>query len=79
MSVARLFASMKLSQRDAEVIFDRDEPVGHATDIVLPRRRWFRKRGAQKDIARTQSSVSAAHGHREAPAPSAISPRDQQS
>lgn len=41
--LADLFARVKLAPRDAEVIFDRDEPVGHPTDVVLPRRRWFRR------------------------------------
>lgn len=45
MNFARLFAKMKLSEKDAEVIFDRDEPIGAATDLVMPRRRWFGKRG----------------------------------
>jgi hypothetical protein len=35
---------MKLSQKDAEVIFDPDEPVGTATDLVMPRRRWLRRK-----------------------------------
>jgi len=35
---------MKLSQKDAEVIFDPDEPVGAATDLVMPRRRWLRRK-----------------------------------
>ena len=40
---ASLFGRLKLSPRDAEVIFDRDEPVGRATDLVMPARRWFRR------------------------------------
>jgi len=43
MSLVDLFAKLKLSEKDSEVIFDRDEPVGRATDLVMPRRRWFRK------------------------------------
>ena len=43
MRFRELFAKMKLSQKDAEVIFDRDEPVGAATDLVMPRRRWLRR------------------------------------
>ena len=41
--LADLFARLQLSPRDAEVIFDRDEPVGQPTDLVMPRRRWFRR------------------------------------
>ncbi len=50
MSFADLFARMKLSQKDAEIIFDRDEPVGRTTDMVMPRRRWFRKK-SQRHIS----------------------------
>ena len=49
MRIAELFAKMKLSQKDAEVIFDRDEPVGAATDLVLPRRRWLRRKQKKSD------------------------------
>jgi hypothetical protein len=31
-------------KKNAEVIFDREEPIGKTTDLVLPRRRWFRKK-----------------------------------
>ncbi|HEX8679822.1 MAG TPA: hypothetical protein VF683_07670 [Chthoniobacterales bacterium] len=34
---------MKRSKQNAEVIFDREEPVGKPTDLVMPRKRWFRK------------------------------------
>jgi hypothetical protein len=50
MSFADLFARMKLSQTDAEVIFDRDEPVGAPTDLVMPRRRWFRRKNQEPDL-----------------------------
>jgi hypothetical protein len=40
---ADLFTRVKLAPNGAEVIFDRDEPVGRPTDIVMPRRRWFRR------------------------------------
>ena len=43
MSLATFLNRIRLSPRDAEVIFDRDEPVGTATDLVLPSRRWFRR------------------------------------
>ena len=47
MRFRELFAKMKFSQKDAEVIFDRDEPVGAATDLVMPRRRWLRRNRKQ--------------------------------
>lgn len=43
MSLSNFLRRMALSEKDAEVIFDRDEPIGRATDMVMPRRRWFRK------------------------------------
>jgi hypothetical protein len=41
MSLANFIARMKRFEKDAELIFDREEPIGRATDLVLPRRRWF--------------------------------------
>ena len=52
MSVADLLAKLKLSSNDAEVIFDRDEPVGRPTDLVMPRRRWFRRNKQNDDQVR---------------------------
>jgi hypothetical protein len=46
MNLAILLSKMRLAPRDAEVIFDRDEPVGAPTDLVLPVRRWFRRERA---------------------------------
>ncbi len=42
MSVAELFAKLRHYDKNAEAIFDEEEPVGQATDLVMPRRRWFR-------------------------------------
>jgi hypothetical protein len=47
MSFADLVVRMKAFQKNADVIFDREEPIGVATDLVLPRRRWFRKKSAR--------------------------------
>ena len=59
MMFADLFAKMKLSQKDAEVIFDRDEPVGSPTDLVMPRRRWFRrKKAVEKQLSRSSQTNS---------------------
>jgi hypothetical protein len=44
MSFSDLFSNNKRAQRNAAVIFDREEPIGRATDLVMPRRRWFRRK-----------------------------------
>jgi hypothetical protein len=44
MSLSELFANLKRYDRHAAIIFDEEEPIGRATDLVLPRRRWFRRR-----------------------------------
>jgi hypothetical protein len=46
--LGELFARVKFAPRDAEAIFDRDEPVGRPTDLVMPRRRWFGRRTETK-------------------------------
>jgi hypothetical protein len=43
MSIAHLLNRMKRYEKNAEMIFDAEEPIGRPTDLVLPRRRWFRK------------------------------------
>jgi len=47
-----LFKRVQLSPRDAEVIFDRAEPIGRPTDLVMPRRRWFRRDQSGADQVR---------------------------
>ncbi len=49
---ADLFKRVQLSPRDAEVIFDRDEPIGRPTDLVMPRRQWFRRHQGGADQVR---------------------------
>jgi hypothetical protein len=44
MSFADFIAKVKRYDQNATVIFDRAEPIGQATDLVLPDRRWFRVR-----------------------------------
>jgi hypothetical protein len=45
MSFPELLAWIKRHDEDAAVIFDRAEPIGQPTDLVMPYRRWFgRKR-----------------------------------
>jgi hypothetical protein len=36
-------ARIKRYQKNAEIIFDTEEPIGTPTDLVMPRRRWFRR------------------------------------
>jgi hypothetical protein len=42
-SIADLIQRMKRYEKNAEMIFDAEEPIGLPTDLVMPRRRWFRK------------------------------------
>lgn len=63
MTLTNFFSKMTLSRKDAEVIFDRDEPVGQPTDLVMPPpRRWFRRKSAADNramqTARSSSSNS---------------------
>jgi hypothetical protein len=61
MSISDLLSRLTLSQKDAEVIFDRDEPVGMPTDLVLPyvRRRWFRRvKSSEAAVSRRTHSSS---------------------
>jgi hypothetical protein len=43
MSIAHLIQRMKRYEKNAEMIFDTEEPIGTPTDLVMPRRRWFRR------------------------------------
>ncbi|MEO6969449.1 MAG: hypothetical protein ABI217_00965 [Chthoniobacterales bacterium] len=54
MSFAQFFANVKRYNENAAVIFDHAEPIGRATDLVLPRRRWFR-RDPRKNLTASQS------------------------
>lgn len=58
MSFADLISKLKLAPRDAEAIFDRDEPVGRPTDLVMPRRRWFGRGEAIADDAALTPSAN---------------------
>jgi hypothetical protein len=37
--LSKILRGLRLAPRDAEVIFDRGEPVGRPTDLVLPPRK----------------------------------------
>jgi hypothetical protein len=52
MSFSDFFAKLKRYDQNATVIFDRAEPIGRATDLILPDRRWFNRRVRRK-IVRT--------------------------
>ena len=56
MSFSQFFANMKRYNENAAVIFDHAEPIGRATDLVLPRRRWFR-RERRKNFTASQSNA----------------------
>lgn len=43
MTLSELKERMRHFQKSAEIIFDDEEPIGAATDLVMPRRRWFRR------------------------------------
>jgi hypothetical protein len=55
MNFSQFFASVKRYNENATVIFDQAEPVGQPTDLVMPRRRWFR-RARRKDLSPAQSA-----------------------
>jgi hypothetical protein len=57
MNFSQFFASVKRYNENAAVIFDHAEPVGQATDLVMPRRRWFR-RARRKDLPPAQSAAA---------------------
>ena len=57
MSFSQFFANMKRYNENAAVIFDHAEPIGRATDLVLPRRRWFR-RARRKNLTASQSNAA---------------------
>ncbi|HEY1770073.1 MAG TPA: hypothetical protein VGG02_07445 [Chthoniobacterales bacterium] len=44
MSFSDFFADLRRYNENAAVIFDHEEPIGRATDLVMPRRRWFGRR-----------------------------------
>ncbi len=63
MNLTDFFAKLKRYDENANVIFDDEEPIGRATDLVMPRRRWFRRpasRGrSEEEIARPVHSAAA--------------------
>jgi hypothetical protein len=47
MSFSEFLAWIKRHDENAAVIFDRAEPIGQPTDLVMPRRRWFGRNRSQ--------------------------------
>lgn len=56
MSFADFFARWKSYDQNATVIFDRAEPIGQATDLVLPDRRWFNRRSRRKLVRTVEAA-----------------------
>src|SRR5262249_33896818 len=61
MSWNDFLAKMKRYDRNAEVIFDHEEPIGRQTDMVLPGKRWF---GRSKKTRRAEDSRLISLNHR---------------
>jgi hypothetical protein len=61
MSFSELFANVRRYNHNATVIFDREEPIGRATDLVMPRRRWFGRRNRRKISQPAKSTAALKH------------------
>jgi hypothetical protein len=57
MNFSKFFANVKRYNENATVIFDHAEPVGQPTDLVMPRRRWFR-RAQRKELPLAPSAAA---------------------
>jgi hypothetical protein len=49
MKIAALIERMKNFEKKSAMIFDDEEPIGRPTDLVMPRRRWFRREKSDAD------------------------------
>jgi hypothetical protein len=59
MSFSEMLAWIKRHDENAAVIFDRAEPIGQPTDLVMPRRRWFgRKRTKISSLSHRPAGVA---------------------
>jgi len=56
MKLSELIAKMKRYNKNAQIIFDSEEPIGRATDLVLPRRRrrFFRHVRTNKHLSSSE-------------------------
>jgi hypothetical protein len=59
MSWNDLLEKMRRYELNAAVIFDEEEPIGRPTDMVMPRRRWFKRR--ERKEASANSKAAAKH------------------
>jgi hypothetical protein len=48
MNFSDLRAIVRRYDQHATIIFDREEPIGSATDLVMPGRRWFGHRNPSR-------------------------------
>ena len=60
MSWTEFFANLRRYDENARVIFDRAEPIGQPTDLVLPRPRWFRRRNRKETPNEYKSALKDA-------------------
>jgi hypothetical protein len=58
MSLTEFFANVRRYDQNAQVIFDRAEPIGQPTDLVLPPGRWRRWRERRKAIRQSKSAAN---------------------
>ncbi len=50
MSWTDFLTNVKRFEQNAAVIFDEEEPIGRPTDLVMPRKRWFRRRPSKTNL-----------------------------
>ena len=62
MSLTEFFAKLKRYDQNANVIFDDEEPIGRATDLVMPRKRWFRGPASPDPQGRKKFAADAFRG-----------------
>jgi hypothetical protein len=62
MSVTEILARVRRYDENANVIFDEAEPIGRATDLVMPSRPWL-----QKPAARFRAAFSRRAGNKISP------------
>ena len=59
MNWTEFLAYLRRQDQNAAVIFDRTEPIGQPTDLVMPYRRWFGRKRSK--ISLSQSRVGVTH------------------
>ncbi|MEO6872109.1 MAG: hypothetical protein ABI233_07805 [Chthoniobacterales bacterium] len=57
MSFTDFFADLRRHENHATVIFDRAEPVGLPTDLVMPRRRFLDRFRAKKNSVKAAAAT----------------------